>query len=278
MELITEPARRALVITPHPDDAEGGCGATMGKWIKESGSEFIVVMCTNGDKGTSDRELSPETLAATREVEQRAASKVLGVKDVVFLAHPDGGLDDTMEFRGEVVRLIRKYKPDTIFCIDPYRSKSHTHRDHRMSGQVALDAAFTYAWSYLQFPEQITQEGVFQVVVDPRLADAVLTDRIDNKFLAGMNELFPLPKPEQADDSAKQEAEEPDPDTLYRPQQPPNRSTARSKGTLFLVDVKSRQVLWSTYLKEFYPSPNQLHKQARNVVARLKKQIASSME
>jgi len=42
--------------------------------------------------------------------------------------------------------------------------------------------------------------------------------------------------------------------------------------------VKSRQVLWSTYLKEFYPSPNQLHKQARNVVARLKKQIASSME
>ena len=160
MELITEPARRALVITPHPDDAEGGCGATMGKWIKESGSEFIVVMCTNGDKGTSDRELSPETLAATREVEQRAASKVLGVKDVVFLAHPDGGLDDTMEFRGEVVRLIRKYKPDTIFCIDPYRSKSHTHRDHRMSGQVALDAAFTYAWSYLQFPEQITQEGL----------------------------------------------------------------------------------------------------------------------
>lgn len=126
--------------------------------------------------------------------------------------------------------------------------------------------------------EQITQEGVFQVVVDPKLADAVLTDRIDNKFLAGMNELFPLPKPEQADDSAKQEAEEPDPDTLYRPQQPPNRSTARSKGTLFLVDVKSRQVLWSTYLKEFYPSPNQLHKQARNVVARLKKQIASSME
>ena len=160
MQLITEQARTALVVTPHPDDAEGGCGATMAKWIKESGSEFIVVMCTNGDKGTSDRELDPVELAATRQVEQRNASKVLGVKDVVFLAHPDGGLEDTMEFRGEVVRLIRRYKPDTIFCIDPYRSKSHTHRDHRMSGQVAMDAAFTYAWSYLQFPEQITQEGL----------------------------------------------------------------------------------------------------------------------
>ena len=29
-----------------------------------------------------------------------------------------------------------------------------------VSGQVALDAAFTYAWSYLQFPEQITEEGL----------------------------------------------------------------------------------------------------------------------
>jgi LmbE family N-acetylglucosaminyl deacetylase len=160
MQLITNPARKALVVTPHPDDAEGGCGATMAKWIKESGSEFTVVMCTNGDKGTSDRELQPAELAAMREKEQRDASSVLGVKDVVFLAHPDGGLEDDLEFRGQVVRMIRKYQPDTIFCIDPYRSKSHTHRDHRMSGQVALDAAFTYAWSYLHFPEQISQEGL----------------------------------------------------------------------------------------------------------------------
>ena len=29
-----------------------------------------------------------------------------------------------------------------------------------MSGQVALDAAFTYAWNHLHFPEQITQEGL----------------------------------------------------------------------------------------------------------------------
>ncbi|PKB78256.1 MAG: hypothetical protein BZY88_19340 [SAR202 cluster bacterium Io17-Chloro-G9] len=160
MQLITEPARRALVVTPHPDDAEGGCGGTMAKWVQEAGTEFMVVMCTNGDKGTSDREMSQEELAATREVEQREASRVLGVKDVVFLAHPDGGLEDTLEFRGQVVRLIRSYKPDAIFCIDPYRILHHSHRDHRMSGQVAVDAAFTYAWSYLQFPEQIANEGL----------------------------------------------------------------------------------------------------------------------
>ena len=160
MEIFTSPPRSAMVVAPHPDDAEGGCGATMAKWIKEAGTEIVVVMCTNGDKGTSEREIEPTLLAAIREQEQRDASAHLGVKDVVFLAHPDGGLEDNLQFRGEVVREIRRYRPEVIFCIDPYRSTSHTHRDHRMSGQVALDAAYTYAWNYLHFPEQITDEGL----------------------------------------------------------------------------------------------------------------------
>ena len=160
MEIIIDPPRSSLVVTPHPDDAEGGCGATMAKWIKEAGTEVVVLMCTNGDKGTSDREMSPSVLAEIREQEQRNASASLGVKDVVFLAHPDGTLEDNGRFRSEVVREIRRHRPELIFCIDPYRVASHTHRDHRMSGQVALDAAFTYAWSYQQFPEHITVEGL----------------------------------------------------------------------------------------------------------------------
>ena len=160
MEIITEAPRRILVVTPHPDDAEGGCGGTMGKWAKEAGTQVVVVLCTNGNAGTSNREISPQELARTREREQQEASDVLGVKEVVFLSHPDGGLDDNPLFRSQIVREIRRHKPDTIFCIDPYRSHSHTHRDHRMSGQVALDAAFSYAWSHLHFPEQITQEGL----------------------------------------------------------------------------------------------------------------------
>ena len=160
MELIETPPRRILVVTPHPDDAEGGCGGTMGKWAQEDGTQIVVVLCTNGDKGTSNREMSPEELALTREREQQEASDLLGVKEVVFLSHPDGGLEDKPLFRSQIVREIRRHKPETIFCIDPYRNSSHTHRDHRMSGQVALDAAFTYAWSYLHFPEQITLEGL----------------------------------------------------------------------------------------------------------------------
>ncbi|MDE2841856.1 MAG: PIG-L family deacetylase [Chloroflexota bacterium] len=160
IEIIDNPPRSAMVVTPHPDDAEGGCGGTMAKWIAEAGTEVVVVMCTNGDKGTSDREMAPKRLAKIREKEQRDASAYLGVKDVVFFAHPDGTLNDDLQFRGEVVRQIRRFKPELVFCIDPFRVASHTHRDHRMSGQVALDAAYTYAWSPLYFPEQITEEGL----------------------------------------------------------------------------------------------------------------------
>ncbi len=132
----------------------------MAKWIKEAGTEVVVVLCTNGDKGTADRALCPEELARTREQEQLNAAAYLGVKEVVFLRHPDGALEDSRVFRSEVVREIRRHRPELLFCIDPFRVKNHTHRDHRMSGQVALDAAYSYAWSYLCFPEQITEEGL----------------------------------------------------------------------------------------------------------------------
>ena len=160
MEIITDAPRRALVVTPHPDDCEGGCGGTLGKWVEEAGTEVVVVLCTNGDKGTADREMTSERLAATREREQLGASGVFGAKETIFLAHRDGELEDGMLFRSQVVREIRRHRPDVIFGIDPYRSVSHTHRDHRMSGRVALDASYSYAWSYLHFPEQISEEGL----------------------------------------------------------------------------------------------------------------------
>ena len=158
--LITEPPRSALVVTPHPDDAEGGCGATMARWIAEAGTKVVVLMSTNGNKGTGDRAMTPQRLAATREVEQQNAADILGVSEVVFLRYGDGELEDTIKYRGEVVREIRRHKPEVVFCIDPYRVTSHTHRDHRHSGQVALDAAYSYAWSRLDYPEQIQEEGL----------------------------------------------------------------------------------------------------------------------
>jgi len=150
---------KVLLVTPHPDDAEGGCGGTVARWI-EQGADVVYVLCTNGDKGTTDLEMTPARLAETREREQLEAARVLGVKDVVFLRHPDGTLEDDRQFREEVVREIRRHRPDVVMCMDPFRAVSHSHRDHRISGQVTLDAVGTYAWRPLYFPNHVADEGL----------------------------------------------------------------------------------------------------------------------
>ena len=55
-----------LVVTPHPDDAEGGAGGTIARWTKQ-GRKVVLVVCTDGDKGTSDRRMRPAELARIRE-------------------------------------------------------------------------------------------------------------------------------------------------------------------------------------------------------------------
>ena len=77
-------SRPVLVVTPHPDDAESGAGGTIARWCAE-GRRVVLVVCTNGDKGTGDRSVAPEELAETREREQLKAADVLGVSQVVFL-------------------------------------------------------------------------------------------------------------------------------------------------------------------------------------------------
>ena len=99
-----------MVITAHPDDAEFGVAGTVARWTRE-GKQVVYVVCTNGNKGTSDRSLKPEDLAKIRQREQEAAAKTLGVQEVVFLGYHDQELEDTPEFRKQLVRLIRMYRP-----------------------------------------------------------------------------------------------------------------------------------------------------------------------
>ncbi|MBF8267137.1 MAG: family deacetylase [Dehalococcoidia bacterium] len=148
-------APNILVITPHPDDAEGGAGWTIARWVNR-GSKVVLVVCTNGDKGTSDRGIRPEELAKIREAEQLEAAKVLGIQGVSFLRLPDQGLQDNDEFREKLVREIRMHKPEIVFTIDPSRPYI-IHRDHRMTGRVALDAVFPYARGHLAYPQHLAQ-------------------------------------------------------------------------------------------------------------------------
>ena len=155
---MVETPERALVVIPHPDDGEGSCGGTVAKWVKE-GAEVNYVLCTDGRRGSSDPEMTPEKLATTRDREQLEAAAVLGVKEVVMLRHPDGELEDTREFLKEIVKAIRRFRPDIVLCNDPYRNSGHSHRDHRTAGQVTLDAVFPYARDRLHFYE-LEEEGL----------------------------------------------------------------------------------------------------------------------
>jgi len=144
-----------MVVSPHPDDAEYGVAGTVARWVKE-GKRVVYVVCTNGDKGTSDINMDPAKLAEIRRQEQRAAAEVLGVSEVIFLGLPDQGLEETPEFRKLIVRMIRQYRPYTIATADPYR-RYIWHRDHRITGRVVLDAVFPFARDHLAYPDLLAE-------------------------------------------------------------------------------------------------------------------------
>ena len=145
-----------MIIAPHPDDPEFGIGGTVAQWTKE-GKRVVYIICTNGNKGTDDPTITPAQLTEMRRSEQMDAARSVGVSDVVFLEHDDQSIEDTPEFRKELVKVIRTYKPDVVAAPDPYR-KYVWHRDHRITGQVVLDAVYPFARDRLAYPDLI-EEG-----------------------------------------------------------------------------------------------------------------------
>jgi LmbE family N-acetylglucosaminyl deacetylase len=148
--------RRVAVVVAHPDDAEFLCAGTVAKWAAE-GQHITYVLMTSGDKGSDDPSMTTEQLIALREGEQLAACDVLGVQDVVFLRHPDAMLVNTLELRKELARVIRTIKPDVVITFDPtvrfVGGVYINHPDHRVTGDVTLDAVFPAARDRLTFPE-----------------------------------------------------------------------------------------------------------------------------
>lgn len=152
---MSDPVKTILVVAAHPDDCDVGCGGSVPKWVSQ-GAEVILCVTTNGEKGSADKEMTPDKLQAIRDEEQREAARIMGIKEVIILPNKDGELADNYEFRGQLVRLLRKYRPDRVVTHNPYIWQ---HRDHRMSGQVTLDAVYPYARDRLHYPE-LEQEGL----------------------------------------------------------------------------------------------------------------------
>jgi LmbE family N-acetylglucosaminyl deacetylase len=143
---------RALAIGAHPDDIEFGAGATLAKWAA-AGCELVHLVCTDGSKGSWDPDEDQARLVASRQDEQRAASRALGGSgECIFLGWPDGELECGLRQRWEVAHWIRKCRPDVVLGHDPWR-RYRLHPDHRNAGFLATDGIVAARDPHF-FPEQ----------------------------------------------------------------------------------------------------------------------------
>jgi len=159
------PPRRALVIAAHPDDIEFVVAGTVARWVR-AGTRVRYVLATSGDAGSHRPGITREEVARIRQAEQRAAAQTVGVDGpdgVVFLGYHDCEVEPTLALRRDLVREIRRFRPDTVICFDPTRlfvgDRYINHPDHRAVGQAALDAVAPTAAMPLAFPEQ-REEGL----------------------------------------------------------------------------------------------------------------------
>ncbi len=129
--------KRLLVIGAHPDDNEFGAGGTVAKLTRQ-GWEATYIICTNGNKGSHDPEISTYRLSEIREGEQRAAADALGVGKVIFLRYNDGELEPTAALRSEIALYIRHFKPHYVFTHDPWKHYM-LHPDHRAVGFATIE-------------------------------------------------------------------------------------------------------------------------------------------
>ena len=103
----------------HPDDLEFSSTGTLKK-LKKSGYQIIYVIVTNGENGfKAASNLPRKERIEVRIREQLDVARKLGVEEVVFLDYSDGFLTYSEELRGQLVGIIKKYRPEIVFSFDP---------------------------------------------------------------------------------------------------------------------------------------------------------------
>lgn len=145
---------KILVLAPHTDDGELGCGGTVHRLI-EKGKEVHYVAFSTCEESVPDG--FPKDILSK---EVREATDVLGIKEAHlhilnyrvrhFPAHRQEILED-------LVALNRKLKPDMVFC----PSSFDVHQDHQTISQEAKRAfknttllGYEFIWNNYNFSSQ----------------------------------------------------------------------------------------------------------------------------
>ncbi len=119
-----------LVFGSHPDDAELGAGATIAKEIA-NGKKVGIVDLTRGELGTRGT-------AEIRDTEAAKSAKILGVSVRENLGFADGFFVNDKEHQLGVIRMLRKYRPETVLC----NAIDDRHIDHGKGSKLVSDACY----------------------------------------------------------------------------------------------------------------------------------------
>jgi len=153
---------RVLCIAAHPDDLDFGAAGTIATWVAV-GLEVSYLLCTRGEQGGFD-DTPRSAIPALREGEQRAAAAALGVKQVFFLeGHRDGWLEPNHDLQRDLVRVIRRVRPDRVLCQSPERNWARigaSHPDHLAAGEATIRAVYPAARNAFAYPELLETEGL----------------------------------------------------------------------------------------------------------------------
>ena len=153
---------KVLCFSPHADDTEILAGGTLAMWASE-GVEVVLCVVTNGAMGSNDPAVDRDDLIATRQREQRNAAAILGISEVIFLGYEDGFVEDSHELRIEMIREIRRHKPDIVLGPDPslyYLDRWYVnHPDHRRVGEAFLAAVNPGATTVPLYRRELYDQG-----------------------------------------------------------------------------------------------------------------------
>jgi LmbE family N-acetylglucosaminyl deacetylase len=149
---------RCLSVVAHPDDIEYGAASAVARWTAQ-GKRVTYLLACRGEAGIDS--VHPEKAAPLREQEERAGAREVGVEVVEFLDHRDGVIEYGPALRRDIVRSIRRHRPEVIVSgnfevIGPGGMANQA--DHRAVGLAALDAARDAGNRWI-FPE-LADEGL----------------------------------------------------------------------------------------------------------------------
>lgn len=144
-----------LVFGAHPDDAELGAGGTIAKEVSR-GKKVGIVDLTRGELGTRGS-------AELRDKEATKAAKILGISVRENLEFADGFFVNDREHQLEVIKMIRKYRPEIVLC----NAVDDRHIDHPKGSKLVSDACFLSG--LVKIDTQMDGDGEWQEPWRPKL-------------------------------------------------------------------------------------------------------------